>query len=441
MIHAGDKVIENPVNTLLSSKTKNQYRGLVSVCSGNFLVIETAIEQAKKLNQLIIIEATANQVNQFGGYTGLTPAAFANCVYEIADQCQLDRQQLILGGDHLGPMVWKNEPSSQAMEKAKKLIELYVEAGFTKIHLDTSMHLKDDDTRVKLPTELVADRTVELAKTAEMTWGKCEVKTAVRPVYVIGSEVPVAGGSTEDHSLSLPSPESVDAMISCFESKFINSGLGDFWQQVFIVVVQAGVEFSPHTIIEYDPEKAQKLSSKMKGLDDYLFECHSTDYQTEDSLRQLVRDGFSILKVGPGLTFALREALFALSFIEDELFKAKLLDNPSHFVRTLNDAMIKNPEYWQGHHKGTTEQMRMTRLYSYADRSRYYMGEPSVKKSISQLVENVSNCDVPLYLISQYLPKQYEKIRDKQLAFDPIIILKDSIAEVIKSYFNACDFK
>ena len=50
-----------------------------------------------------------------------------------------------------------------------------------------------------------------------------------------------------------------------------------------------------------------------------VFEGHSTDYQQEQSLRMLVEDGVAILKVGPGLTFAMREALFGLAYIDMEL--------------------------------------------------------------------------------------------------------------------------
>ena len=55
----------------------------------------------------------------------------------------------------------------------------------------------------------------------------------------------------------------------------------------------------------------------MPGL---VFEAHSTDYQPPESLSRLVIDGFAILKVGPGLTFALREALYALDEIAAALY-------------------------------------------------------------------------------------------------------------------------
>ena len=48
--------------------------GIPSYCSANELVLEIALRRAKELNKPVLIEATANQVNQFGGYTGMKPA-------------------------------------------------------------------------------------------------------------------------------------------------------------------------------------------------------------------------------------------------------------------------------------------------------------------------------------------------------------------------------
>ena len=69
------------------------------------------------------------------------------------------------------------------------------------------------------------------------------------------------------------------------------------------------------------------------------FEAHSTDYQTKEHLRQLVEDGFLILKVGPALTFALREALLALDRIDAELYP----DAPSGYRAALEKTMAENP--------------------------------------------------------------------------------------------------
>ncbi len=96
----------------------------------------------------------------------MTPSEFVAYVSGIAQETGFSTDQLILGGDHLGPNVWKNEPAAVALEKSKTLVREYVQAGFTKIHLDASMPLGDDPEGA-LDVELIARRTAQLVKYAE----------------------------------------------------------------------------------------------------------------------------------------------------------------------------------------------------------------------------------------------------------------------------------
>ena len=113
--------------------------GICSVCSAHPLVIEAALRFDLHTDNKVLIEATSNQVNQFGGYTGMKPADFRDFVLKIAKEVGFPHERLILGGDHLGPNCWQNEPADAAMEKSIALIIAYVAAGFSKIHLDASM--------------------------------------------------------------------------------------------------------------------------------------------------------------------------------------------------------------------------------------------------------------------------------------------------------------
>ena len=55
--------------------------GITSVCSAHPLVIEATLRHAAAhAAPFVLIEATSNQVNQDGGYTGMTPAAFRDFV-------------------------------------------------------------------------------------------------------------------------------------------------------------------------------------------------------------------------------------------------------------------------------------------------------------------------------------------------------------------------
>ena len=89
--------------------------GIYSVCSSHALVIEAAMREARRSGQYALIEATSNQVNQFGGYTGMTPVAFQRYAAEIAERAALPMERVLLGGDHLGPNCWRSEPCAEAL--------------------------------------------------------------------------------------------------------------------------------------------------------------------------------------------------------------------------------------------------------------------------------------------------------------------------------------
>lgn len=165
--------------------------GIYSVCSAHPTVLEAAIRQADVDGTYVLIEATSNQVDQFGGYTGMRPSDFRELVYSIADETGFARDRVVLGGDHLGPNRWQKLSAEEAMINAETLVATYVEAGYTKIHLDCSMSCAGDP--VPLGDDLVADRTARLLRVAEDAIARAGLATDV--LYVIGTEVPVPGGA------------------------------------------------------------------------------------------------------------------------------------------------------------------------------------------------------------------------------------------------------
>ena len=157
------------LDVIAENRTANN-KGIYAICTANPLVLEAALQQGKKDKTPVLIEATANQVNQFGGYTGMKPDDFRPFVERIADRIGFASENIILGGDHLGPVCWCDEPAEQAMAKARELIAVYVAAGFQKIHLDTSMACADDllgSEAKALSDETVAARAAELCEVAE----------------------------------------------------------------------------------------------------------------------------------------------------------------------------------------------------------------------------------------------------------------------------------
>ena len=187
----------NPLLAMVNDQKSGKPTGMTSFCTANEWVIRAVMDHLKASSLPILIEATANQVNQYGGYTGMRPADFRDFVMSVAAKTGFPKERVVLGGDHLGPLTWKAQPAAKAMEESHTLIREFVLAGFTKIHLDTSMRLGDDSTSEALDTAVIARRGAELAVTAEKAFAELKASRpdAVAPVYVVGSEVPIPGGA------------------------------------------------------------------------------------------------------------------------------------------------------------------------------------------------------------------------------------------------------
>ena len=416
---------------MVEQHKRGKANGIYAVCSAHPIVLEAAIRYAHANHTPLLIEATSNQVDQFGGYTGMTPADFRSFVCGLADSLNFSQDMLILGGDHLGPNRWQNLPAEQAMANADDLIKSYVAAGFKKIHLDCSMSCANDP--VPLTDEIVAERAARLAKVAEETciahFGESDL------VYVIGTEVPVPGGAHEALTeLAVTTPDAARATLQAHYHAFEKRGLEGIWPRIIALVVQPGVEFDHTHIIDYQPQKAVSLSKMVEDYDTLIFEAHSTDYQTPQSLRQLVKDHFAILKVGPALTFALREALFSLAAIEEELLPAKASSGLRH---VLESVMLDRPEYWQSHYHGDGNARRLARGYSYSDRVRYYWPDSQIDEAFERLVRNLADEPIPLPLISQYLPLQYVKVREGDLSATPRELIINHIQDILQQYHCA----
>ena len=410
--------------------------GVYAVCSAHPWVIDAAIQQAMENGSFLHIESTSSQVNQLGGYSGQTPSQFADSVHAAARRIGLPQDQILLGGDHLGPYPWRTEASGSALNKACELARACVLAGYRKLHLDASMACADDPK--VLSEQTVAQRAVVLCEAAEEAVKRLPPGTDL-PLYVIGTEVPVPGGeSAMGAPPAVTRVESLHQTLQVFQHAFEERGLSAAWQRVIAVVVQPGVEFGDDLVFAYDRAKARSLSAELPSSPSLVYEAHSTDYQSPGALAQMVEDHFAILKVGPWLTFAFREAVFALSAIEQELLAGEKSQRLSQVREALDQAMLRKPTYWRSYYQGDERQLRIARAYSYSDRCRYYWHEKSVQAEIERLIENLAARPVPLTLVSQYLPREYEAIRAEQIENQSGAIIRCHIQFVLRSYATAC---
>lgn len=433
--------MKNQLKDMVTKRQLGIHCGIPSFCCANKLVIEAILDQAKRFDDTVLIEATSNQVNQYGGYTKMRPKDFRNFVYQIADKIEFSRDKIILGGDHLGPLPWLHLPAEEAMRKAIELVKLSVLAGYTKIHLDTSMRLGDDSLDVPLSDDLIAERGAVLYQACEEAFQERLKKhpDAIHPVFVVGSEVPIPGGAQEkEEMVAVTKPKDFEQTLLAYKRKFAELKLNDAWNYIIAVVVQPGVEFGDAEIHHYNRIKSARLCQCLKKYPDIVFEGHSTDYQAPTKLKEMVEDGIAIIKVGPALTFSLREALFSLSMMEKELILNE--NDRANFITVLETAMMATPKYWEKYYHGDEHQMTVCRKYSFSDRSRYYMALPEVEAAINKLFDNLNSVEIPLNMLRQYMPLQYIKVRDGKLACKARELAKDSVVMMIEDYNYAVKY-
>lgn len=421
------------IKELVSKNRSEGKGGLICVCSAHPHVLEAAFDFLKNNPEAILsIESTVQQVNQDGGYTGMTPQNFVANVRGMARARGISDQSYILAGDHLGPNAWKNMSAEDAMQKSLVLVEEYVKAGYTKLHIDPSMSCENDPT--PLSVEIIAERTAIMVKKAEET-AIAILGSSDSLFYVVGTEVPVPGGSQEheDH-ISVTPLDEVKHTISVIKKSLEKYNLSHVWSKVKGIVVQPGVEFGDDFVFPYQEGQAVHLEEAISSEKHLVYEAHSTDYQTRKALSGLVKDHFAILKVGPELTFAWRESLFAMDMIEQENVAIK---NKSGIRVFLEEKMLKSPAYWQGYYSGSPEEQSFKRVYSLSDRIRYYWSDSQITEKIEKSLPSIQN-SLSYSLISQYLPwvvEYNEKYGYSDFSVERI--LRWSVERVIQKYFDA----
>jgi D-tagatose-1,6-bisphosphate aldolase subunit GatZ/KbaZ len=286
------------------------------------------------------------------------------------------------------------------------------------------------DPRV-LANEEIAERAARLCEIAE----SATRNSSEKPVYIIGTEVPTPGGAQEEMEIEVTSIPSLQETLDVHRAAFSRKNLLPAWERIIGVVVQPGVEFGNETIADYVPEKAAALSKSILQHAGIVFEAHSTDYQTAESLRRLVTDHFGILKVGPELTFMMREAIFGLARIEEEW-----IATPSHsnIRAVIERVMVENPQNWKAYYHGEERPVRVARAYSLSDRIRYYWPNAEISKALGVLILNLEENPAPLPLVAQYLPRQAEAVRARTIRNNPTAMIHHKIRESLSRYSQAC---
>ena len=410
------------LHAIVAENRKGIQRGIAAWCTAQPGTLRAILRGHRDAGDAILIEATCNQVNQHGGYTGMTPAGFRSFIEGLARETGIDMRRVVLGGDHLGPNPWKARAAAEAMAEARDMVRAYVAAGFGKIHLDASMACGGDGV---LAEATMAERAAELCAVAEQARGENEL------CYVIGTEVPIPGGETEVlDTLAVTQPEAALSTFDLHRAAFAKRGLGEAFNRVIAIVAQPGVDFGNAQVFGYRKDKAEKLSAAIVHVPAAVFEAHSTDYQSETALRDLVASHFAILKVGPELTFAFREAVMAMAAIEAWLDVAE----PSRILTVIAEVMDADPRFWRDYVAPGRDQETM-KLFGLSDRVRYYWPHPRIGAALRRLRQNIDNAGIAPGLLSQYAGALDMESLDGPLS-DRIIQAR--VGAVVAKYRRAC---
>ena len=396
--------------------------GITSWCTAQPDTLRAILRAHAAGDDPVLIEATCNQVNHRGGYTGMTPQRFRGFAEGLAREAGVDQRRLILGGDHLGPNPWKHLPAAQALAEAEAMVSAYVAAGFSKIHLDASMACADD---AALSEPEMAERAASLCAVAEQAGGG-------GLSYVIGTDVPVPGGETAAlDALAITRPDAALRTHALHREAFERRGLGQAFARVIGIVVQPGVDFGNAQVFAYDPSRAQDLIAALARIPGAVFEAHSTDYQAGAALAALVGGHFAILKVGPELTFAFREAVMAMAAIESWLAPRE----PSNLLGAIAAAMDADPQHWRSYIAPGPDAALM-KLFGLSDRLRYYWPAPAIAAALRQLRHTIDTTRIAPGLLAQCagpLEPGPLPLSDR--------IIQSRVGAVVKKYREACGLK
>ena len=396
-------------------------KALPSFCTANFDVIESIFYYCN-INKLpCLIECTSNQVNQDGGYTSNTPKLFVNKINNLRKKIKLKQSQLFLGGDHLGPLPWKNNTNKIALKKSVKLINSFLNEKFDKIHVDTSIKCKNDKS---INNEIIFDRTCKILSSTI-------IKKKINDKFlVIGTEVPLSG-SNDDKKVIITSIKKIKIEALNFKNFLESLHLK---KKIFGLVIEPGMKYM-NTSIKKPIFTKFLHKKKFSKMNNFVFEAHSTDYQPKKILLKLVDNNFKFLKVGPELTFNYSRSLFFMNKIENKFFK----NLTSDIKKNILLSMKQNNTYWKEYYDKNND---LLFLNSKLDRSRYYLNTKIVKNSLRILKNNINSLDQKkiISFINNDFKKSFLFYNKKKLTnFDIIKLI--FISKSLKKYFNACGFE
>jgi D-tagatose-1,6-bisphosphate aldolase subunit GatZ/KbaZ len=151
-----------------------------------------------------------------------------------------------------------------------------------------------------------------------------------------------------------------------------------------------------------------------------------------------VDNHFAFMRIGQELTYTMREALFSMAMMENETMIGKPGVYLSNFIIELDRAMQSAPRHWQKYYTGNRFEQLIARKYSLYDRSRFYWEDKEVRKTKKRLFDNLIEYPIPLTVMRQFMPRQYERVAAGELENKPEALVMDAVRYALRRYSRAC---
>lgn len=394
------------------------------------MVLRTLFECCAAHEVPIAIEASSNQVNQDGGYTGISAADFSQWIGRLSAEYGVSSDRIVLSGAHLGPKPWNHLAPKDALDKTINLVKDFAAAGFRKIHLDTPAACNEEQHP---DLQVLATRTARLCEIAEKH-SPCPDQL----VYVLSalSAQPIHESDSLINAYSVPpatSAEQLSETVAAYQEAFIKQGLRHVWSKVVSIDALPGIGFDHFSVYPLDDAATKQLSAAILKHDGLSLSATSADYQSSSDLSTLLGNHFVFLKAGPELTFKMREAIFALATIAQQIAGT---DTPD-IVAVIEAAINEHPADWAPYFTGDIAIHKQLHHYSFTDRLRYYWNFPDVRSQVLKFISNLESVKLPEALVSQHFLAREFGALDAPASQ----LINDSVKQSIYRFYQATGYQ
>jgi len=418
---------------IMGTNRRGERKGIYAVTSRNSTVQEVYLQQALADGSPALFEISVDMTGSPGKNGKILPYDFIAKVKQIVVKVGFPPDRLFFGINGLNPSLWQGESVEHTLKKTGAFISDLVGLGFNILGIHAGISLKGDPVDQLLPQKVIIAREAALYQAAERA--AAAVPDEKKPLYVI--DIHPGQGMTE-YQKKVVRKEDVEIAVDRFSQTAAAAGLPEIKERLLAVRISLGPGYNGEKVIPFDSSLLKELGGCTYNSKGMMLEALQTDFQSRDMLDRLVNNHFALLSVGPELTYTLREALFSLAMMENETMIGKPGVYLSNFIIELDRAMQSAPQHWQKYYTGNGFEQLIARKYSLYDRSRFFWEDKNVRKMKKRLYDNMVKYPVPLTVLRQFMPRQYERVTAGKIENKPDALVMDAVRCALRRYSCAC---